>query len=207
MDKRNYSSDSPVSLKEEDRFSRWSFAERVAQVISRRSDPGCITIGLYGVWGDGKTSVLNFIEQVLKHEEHVICTKFNPWRFTTEEALLGGFFLNIADALDSELVTTGDKLKDFLKKVVPSIGAALGVQGVGDSIASFISGPDIDILKSRVECELEAAKKRVLIVIDDVDRLENTEIQALFKLIKLTADFRYTTYILAFDKDIVATSL
>jgi hypothetical protein len=31
----NYSSDSPVSTQEEDRFSRWIFSERIAQVISR----------------------------------------------------------------------------------------------------------------------------------------------------------------------------
>ncbi len=54
---------------------------------------------------------------------------------------------------------------------------------------------------------MEKAQKRVLILIDDVDRLEKTEIHALFRLVKLTADFRYTSYLLAFDKNIVAASL
>jgi len=44
-------------------------------------------------------------------------------------------------------------------------------------------------------------------MIDDVDRLEKSEIQAIFKLVKLVADFQFTAYILAFDKDIVAASL
>ncbi|MFC1751189.1 P-loop NTPase fold protein [Pseudomonadota bacterium] len=207
MGNNNYSSDTPVFSKEEDRFSRWSFSERVAEVISKRSDPGCITIGLYGAWGDGKTSVLNFIEDALEGSDNVIFIKFNPWRFTTEDALLTGFFLKIAESIDAELIKTGDKLKDFIKKVAPGVGAVVGAKGAGDSISSFIGGPDIDELKVRVEAELESAKKRVLIVIDDVDRLEKSEIQSLFKLIKLTADFRYTAYILAFDKDIVSASL
>jgi len=207
MEENNYSSDIPVSSKEEDRFSRWSFSERVAEVISKRSDPGCITIGLYGAWGDGKTSVLNFIEEALSKNNDVIFIKFNPWRFTTEESLLLGFFSRVTESLDAKLINTEDKLKDLIKKVAPGIGAVAGAKGVGDSISSFIAGPDIEELKIRVEAELEKSKKRVLIVIDDVDRLEKSEIQSLFKLIKLTADFRYTAYILAFDKEIVSSSL
>ncbi|MCL6272255.1 KAP family NTPase [Sansalvadorimonas sp. 2012CJ34-2] len=207
MTSTNYSSDTPVSSKENDRFSRWSFSERVAQVIAKRTDPSCITVGLYGAWGDGKTSVLNFIETSLEDNEDVICINFNPWRFTSEENLLSGFFHSIADALDAKLIKTEDKLKDIIKKSASGFAAAAGAKGVGDSIASFISGPDLEELRTRIEHELEEAKKRILIFIDDIDRLEKEEIHAIFKLVKLTADFKYTSYILAFDKDVVSDSL
>lgn len=207
MEDKNYSSDSPIHEQEQDRFSRWSFSERVAQVISKRSDPSSIVIGLYGIWGDGKTSVLNFIEKSLESDENVICIKFNPWRFGTEDELLTGFFFDIAEALDAGLIKTGDKLKDFLKKAAPGAGAIMGAKGAGDAVGAFISGSDINELKKRIESELESAQRRVLILIDDVDRLEKTEIHALFRLVKLTADFKYTSYILAFDKDVVAASL
>ncbi|WP_417455267.1 KAP family P-loop NTPase fold protein [Kiloniella sp.] len=207
MENRNYSSDSPIHEQEQDRFSRWNFSQRVAQVISKRSDPSSIVIGLYGIWGDGKTSVLNFIEKSLEADENVICIKFNPWRFGTEEELLTGFFFNIAEALDAELIKTGDKLKDFVKKAAPGAGAIIGAKGAGDAVGAFITGPDINELKKRIENELETAQKRVLILVDDVDRLEKTEIHALFRLVKLTADFKYTSYILAFDKGVVAASL
>ena len=107
MEANNYSSDAPISTKEDDRFSRWTFSERIAQVISKRSDPSSIVLGLYGVWGDGKTSVLNFIEEALIDDDNVICIKFNPWRFGSEEELLTGFFMNIAEALDTQLIKTG----------------------------------------------------------------------------------------------------
>ena len=146
MEVKNYSSDSPVFLKDQDRFSRWKFSERIAQVISRRSDPSSIVIGLYGSWGDGKTSVLNFIEESLKINGDVICIKFNPWRFGTEEELLTGFFFDIAEVLDAKLINKADELKDFVKKAAPGFGALLGAKGVGDSFASFLSGPDINEL-------------------------------------------------------------
>lgn len=207
MTTENYSSDAPVSTKGEDIFSRWKFSERVAQVIANRRDPSSIVIGLYGRWSDGKTSVLNFIKQSLNTNDDVICIKFNPWRFGTEDQLLMGFFNQIADSLDAKLETREDKLKDIGNKILKPVSSAAGVGVVGDIVSSYISMPDINIFKSRTEQLLEKSQKRILVLIDDVDRLDKTEIHALFRLVKLTADFQYTSYILAFDKDIVASSL
>lgn len=207
MSNKHFSADAPVSSKEEDKFSRWKFAERVGQVIAKREDPSGLVIGLYGVWGDGKTSVLNFIQQSLKSEEKVICIKFNPWRYGTENDLLKGFFFTIAEALDTKLIKKGDYFKDLVKNLAPHAGEAINLGWLGNIISHFIKKVDTDELKKRIEAALEKAQKRVLILIDDVDRLDKAEIQLLFKIVKLIADFKYTAYILAFDKDIVASAL
>lgn len=207
IDMHNFSSDSPVYRKDEDQFSRWEFSKRIAGVISEREDPSSITIGLYAPWGNGKTSVLNFIESSLTSNEKVIVVRFNPWLFESVESLLFGFFECLALALDKKLINTGEQFKDILKKAAPGIASLGGVEALGNSIGSFLNGPSLNDLRERIENVLEESKKRVLIMVDDVDRLEKSEIQAIFKLVKLTADFKYTAYILAFDKDIVAAAL
>lgn len=206
-DQINYSSDAPISTPDKDRFSRWPFSKRISEVIANRTDPSSIVIGLYGAWGDGKTTVLNFIEEALKAESNVICIRFNPWRYGTEEQLLEGFFHNIADALDTKLITSGEKLKDIVKKVAPAAAGAFGQKGVGDGVAQFMTGPSLSELRSRIETALEEAKKRVVVLADDIDRLEKEEIHATFRLVKLTADFKYTSYILAFDEQVVSSAL
>jgi len=203
----SYSSDSPVYLVEEDKFSRWQFSKRIADVIANRNDPSSIVIGLYGAWGNGKTSVLNFIENALDSNEDVITIKFNPWRFGAEDELLKSLFLDVAKAIDAQLITMGDQVKDKAKTILPAITGLFGSAEVGQAISGFIPTIELEKLKARIESALENTRKRVLILIDDVDRLEKTEIHALFRLVKLTADFKYTAYILAFDKDIVASSL
>jgi hypothetical protein len=60
-----YSSDQPISSRNEDRFNRWAFAERIADTLAGRSDAASIVIGLYGPWGDGKTSTLRLIQVFL----------------------------------------------------------------------------------------------------------------------------------------------
>lgn len=206
-DNMNYSSDAPISSPDKDRFSRWPFSKRIAEIIAKRTDPSSIVIGLYGAWGDGKTTVLNFIEEALRSESNVICIRFNPWRYGTEEQLLEGFFHNIADALDTKLITSGEKIKDIVKKVAPAAAGAFGQKGIGDGVAQFIAGPSLSELRSRIETALEEAKKRVVILADDIDRLEKEEIHATFRLVKLTADFKYTSYVLAFDEQVVSSAL
>ena len=49
--------------------------------------------------------------------------------------------------------------------------------------------------------------KRLLVIVDDLDRLPKVDIRELFKLVRLTADFPNTTYLLAFDRPRVEAAL
>lgn len=60
-----YFSDEPIASKAHDRFGRALFAARIAETIAKRRDPSSIVIGLFGPWGDGKTSVLKMMEESL----------------------------------------------------------------------------------------------------------------------------------------------
>ncbi|MBD1863035.1 MULTISPECIES: P-loop NTPase fold protein [Trichocoleus] len=211
-----YITDSPVSRPEQDRFNRWSFSERVAQTITSRSDPSSIVIGIYGPWGDGKTTVLNFIEQYLQGNSNIICVKFNPWRFTDETSLIKGFFQDLAKAIGKSISSDSEKIGEWLDKYsialtsfnvtfagAVQVNAGQGFQGLGKSLSSV----DLQDLKQRVELHLKNERKRVVILMDDIDRLDKNEIQTVFKLVKLSADFDYTAYILAFDEAMVAAAL
>ncbi len=65
------SDDGPIQGHADDRFGRWPFAERIAEVV-RQTDSTGIVIGIYGPWGDGKTSVLNMMAQALSKHDTVI---------------------------------------------------------------------------------------------------------------------------------------
>ncbi|TCI43087.1 MULTISPECIES: P-loop NTPase fold protein [unclassified Exiguobacterium] len=203
----NYSSDNPIDNPSHDKFNRYPFAQRVANVIAERNDSSSIVIGIYGAWGEGKTSVFNFIENELKDKPDIVCMNFNPWRFGSEDQMLVNFFNDLATSIDRTIETGREKIGDFIEKYVKPIASIAGRTEAAEGIGSFFSGADIEELKSRIESLLENEKKRVVIFIDDIDRLEKNDIHALFRLVKLTADFKYTAYILAFDKEVVATVL
>lgn len=216
-----YTIDAPVNNPEQDKFKRWSFSQRVAQTIASRSDPSSLVIGIYGPWGDGKTTVLNFIERKFKESDEIICVKFNPWRFTDEASLIKGFFQALAEAIGKSIASHSEKVGKWLDKysgaLTPftfNVGGFGGFGGFrfnpGQSIQALgkgLSSVELEELKKRVESLLKDEGKRVVVLMDDIDRLDKNEIQAVFKLVKLSADFDYTAYILAFDEEMVASAL
>lgn len=214
--KDQYIADEPIARKSEDKFNRAPFATRIAETLATRSDPSSVVIGLYGPWGDGKTSVLEMMQEELKTHEEIIVVRFNPWHFQTEDLLLRGFFATLADAMGRSLPNMKEKVGDLLQKYGSvlslaslSFGAVVQVspgeaaKGLGDAMSNV----GLDELRSRIEVMLDEAKKRLVILIDDIDRLDRDETHAVFKLVKLSASFRHTAYVLAFDDAVVSAAL
>ena len=65
----------------------------------------------------------------------------------------------------------------------------------------------IEERKAHVESILQEERKQIVIVMDDIDRLERDEVHAVFRLIKLTGNFPFITYLLAFDQERVAAAI
>lgn len=228
----DFLSDVPLIDSKNDKFQRHPFSKRVAETILDRSDFESLVLGLYGAWGEGKTTVLNFIRSEISIKEpQAIQITFNPWRFTDETTLLISFFNSLALALNkAELERQNEagkgksflgfkkKPKQNLKNTKESIGAFIGSYahllastiGAGDSFAKFgdaMASVDVETLKSRIETKLKEHQQKIIIYIDDIDRLDKDEIHAIFRLVKLTGNFAYTTYVLSFDNDKVAEAI
>lgn len=211
-----YSSDQPISACSDDRFNRAAFASRIAETIATRRDHSSIVIGLYGAWGDGKTSILEMMTEVLQKNDDIVMIKFNPWHFQSEEILLKSFFATLADALNKSLPTAREKIGAALESYgsilslaslslggIVQINPGEAATGVGKSLSTVA----LEELKSRIETILEQSGKRVVTFIDDIDRLDRNETHAVFKLVKLSASFRHTSYVLAFDDAVVSAAL
>ncbi len=214
--KDQYIADQPIASKSEDRFNRAPFATRIAETLATRSDPSSIVIGLYGPWGDGKTSVLEMMQEELKTHDEIIVVRFNPWHFQTEDLLLRGFFATLADAMGRSLPNMKEKAGSLLQKYGSVLSlASLSIAGVvqvspgeaAKGLGDAMSTVGLDELRSRIEGMLDEAKKRLVILIDDIDRLDRDETHAVFKLVKLSASFRRTAYVLAFDDAVVSAAL
>jgi predicted KAP-like P-loop ATPase len=208
---KNFSSDKAVFKKKDDKFQRYEFAKRIATTIIERDSEDCIVIGLYGAWGEGKTSIINFIDQELSENENMISLKFNPWRYNDENSLLIQFFNLLAKTLDNNLKTKNEKVGEFLKKYGKLVSIDIPLIGnLGDALQNTgeaLDNIDVESLKERIEQILKETNSKIVVFIDDIDRLDKLEIHAIFRLVKLTADFTNTTYILSFDEEMVSAAI
>jgi predicted KAP-like P-loop ATPase len=223
-------SDQPIKNSQTDLFGRKAFSKRIANIIANRTENESIAIGIHAPWGEGKTSVLNMIIEGLEehlHQKsktlldgHIILLKFNPWRFSDETQLLENFFFALADKLEGRIETTGEKISDLMKKyswvAAPLEAFKFGFLGIDASVnaketieklAEAKPKADITVIKDRIEKILAESDKKIVVIMDDIDRLDKEEVQAIFRLIKLSADFSNTIYILSFDIERVSEAL
>lgn len=225
-----YNTDKPVYKKEDDFFQRYEFSRRIANSIKSYDNPDCVVFGISGVWGEGKTSVLNFIEAELTNSyPKIITLKFNPWRYGDENTLLASLFTSIAHKVKNS-IKSEEKQKRFfrrpfliqdednpLEREIETIGTLLyeygeiastfGMGKVAKAVGKGLSSVDIEEKKQRIEDILAKIQRRIVVFIDDIDRLDKDEIYSILKIVKLTGDFKYMTYILSFDENMVASAI
>lgn len=221
-----YYSDKPILTSEEDSLKRRYFAELMAKALANLQNSDTFTIGLYGRWGNGKTSLVNMmlkeIENNQTEQEKLIIVHFEPWNFSNTEQLLEQFFVRLTNVFrnskDEKMQKVGEALEKYsdafeIVKVIPYFGGLLslfgkkGTEALGNRLKKGIDEKDILKQKENVINLLRQQEKRVLIVIDDIDRLNNEQIRQMFQLITSVAKFPNTTYLLVFDKDIVVKAL
>ena len=203
------SADKPVASQTEDKFQRYEFSKRIARTILDRESDDCLVIGIYGAWGEGKSSVLNFIEHEIG--SNAIVFKFNPWRYENENSLLIQFFQQLATNMKAKLKSGWQEFGGYLKKYgnilnvdIPGIGNfGEGIQAMGQAIDSM----DVEALKNKISELIVKHGSKIVVIIDDIDRLDKTEIHSIFRLVKLTGDFARTTYILSFDEEMVSAAI
>ena len=73
--------------------------------------------------------------------------------------------------------------------------------------ANLMQCADLDKTREILENALIKANKKIIIVIDDIDRLTNSQIRDVFQLVKQVADFPNVIYVLAMDREVVRNAL
>ena len=94
------SPDVPITKVADDTLNRGVFAQSLATTILQYSFPSSFSIGLYGAWGSGKTSLLNMVlEAVEENDEDAVILRFNPWLCADSKQLITQFFKQLSTAI------------------------------------------------------------------------------------------------------------
>ena len=203
----NFGADRPIARREFDRFGRAPFADAIARLFVNWTGRDGIVVGVYGAWGDGKTSVLNLVRESVGHDDKVHYVPFSPWLVRSAEQLLPALMSTMADAVGASLLSPHRRLSRALSTyadVVAPLDSRIRAASGALKAASTIT---IERQRQRVGEVLAEKGERLLIAVDDVDRLDVEEILSVLKVTKLTADFPYVSYLLAFDDVVVADAI
>ena len=217
----DFSNDRPLTDRQHDRLNRAAFADRIAAVLRGLPKGTGLVVGIYGPWGDGKTTVLNLLRTNLVSDDAIVVRDFNPWRLTDDAAIFRGFFSMLAEAIDTSLSTSFERAttgaEKWTKRVrwitKPAGLVSKSAETIDDLLARFgkvaASGDSVGLeeLRNRIIPRLKQSPKSIVVLIDDLDRLDKHETHTMFRLIKACADFPNVCYVLAFDDAVVARAI
>ena len=207
--------DKPIDSLDEDTLGRANFVRSAAEVIARSwsADEGTV-IGLLGPWGSGKTSLINLIEQDLTErfgDWHV--AHFTPWSASDEAGVMAEFYAAITAALPEEgraefrkaageLIGLAAPLASF----IPYAGEA--AKGVAKRASEALSKTKPwNVAFKEASEELQNRGLRILVVVDDVDRLQGPELAEVLKVVRLLGRFPGVQYLLSYDERSVQEAL
>ncbi|WP_454890818.1 KAP family P-loop NTPase fold protein [Alloprevotella tannerae] len=187
--------DNPIESGEEDAFDLVEEAEKIAKEISARSRAKTSSIAITAPWGGGKSSFLNLIRKQINEDEFEI-VYFVPRDSKSVQTIQEDFFSMIACVLAKYDSRCSHIMKDYMASL-----QLIDNRSIVERLLSFYRIWDKDSLKDSIKESFAALKKRVLVIIDDFDRLSKEEILEVLKLIDGNAAFTNLIFLTAYDKE------
>lgn len=202
--------DEPLTRRSDDRLGRFDFANEAAETIRRLTIRGdSSVIALIGPWGAGKSTVLEYIQANLKSSNEGkawAVVAFNPWFYQDLTSLQNGFFQAIHAALPVDgRKGARDKLASFAETIAPYAGL-LSFTGIDPSAAVAATGKalrgstSVGDMHAQADKALRSAGQPLLVVLDDLDRLDPPELLLVLKLIRLAGRLSNVHYLISFDE-------
>lgn len=206
--------DSPVSNKDQDMLRRWPFAREIYELIRQSPKEWCLRIGVYGRWGEGKTTVLSFIEEFARGDGNMVVW-FNPWAAEDRFQLWTSFALAIEEGTRVPI----PKWKKLLSYVPQIFRFGETVAGLDPDLApigkafhytanKFKKG--FSIKKRDVEKllkQVDPGNTKLIILIDDLDRSQPALVPHLLLSLRELFEFPRCAFVLGLDPSVVAESL
>jgi len=209
--------DDPLRGKADDGFNRSPTAETIAGFMDAVfSAESSIVFGVTGPWGSGKSSLLNMIVETLTSDAHPdrdrwVVTAFSPWAAESVAGLLAEFGSALAAALpidEREMQGARDRRRTLARQIARTMESVPYLGGLSRVTQDALSTEKTFRESFEENANLfRAAALRVLVVVDDVDRLHRDELPSLLKAIRLLGRFPGVNYLLAYDEQTLTDNI
>lgn len=185
------------------------------------------SIGIYGEWGTGKTTLMRLIESEIKNNENTLTVWFNAWRYEREEQFaITALMKTVAYAMETHPIYAEIKpillrsVKIFTKGFLSEVASKfIGEKGVDEFKERLL--PKMDLLAEvdkdtiyfdgiyQIEKEMSRImnnyhSSKVVIFIDDLDRCSPKKALEVFESIKVFLDIEGFVFVIGLSHETVS---
>lgn len=203
--------DMPCTSEEEDLLEISKYVKGLGKFIRECQTP--MSIAIQGDWGTGKTSTLNLLKKNLEADKDtngIKCAFFNTWQysqFNMEDSLYVSFVHNLVKQCggNDEILKTvaGFGKLAFFKAIDWKFGTNASEILDGFEKAKKDQMESVSKLQEDFAELVKKTGKRLVIFIDDLDRLNPEVAVELLEIIKLFVNVENSIFVLAIDYEVV----
>ena len=197
----------------------------LAKIIQNPLTKTPFTIGIFGPWGAGKSTLIQFLDVSLEKtaKAQIYRIMFNPWLYKDEHNLVIPLLHTIREQFEKEPAPRFINAAQKVGTIIARIGASLLLKTVTGSKVSIKDFDDEEKAynerSKRVRSEIKDLRQKlqevieevteeekdgkVVIFIDDLDRCQPDQIVALLEALKLLFDLKKCFFILALDDEVI----
>lgn len=184
-----------------------TFAKEIALTLQKLQTKNAFAIGINGAWGNGKSSLFDLIESDLENVNNLQLIRFSPWLYESSESIITEFFASVRPKIHENNPETDLEFKKYLDLISKAEKQIFKT----DFFENLLFEPknNVDLQKQRdiLSDKLEKTNNKYIVFIDDLDRLQQSEIPYVLKLIKAIADLPNFIYIIAYDRPYIETAI
>lgn len=192
--------DRPVTTFAEDKLDRKPL---ILSLVRRLISDGAAVVALIGAYGDGKTSILHLLESELKNRKSIV-VRFKSSLPGDELTLVSTLFNSIAGQLRGRFFVhrLGRILARFARRI--SGPASKATSSLREMFAEPSQQDDLRELTDKLA---NLPVHRVVVLLDDMDRMQGSELRMLLKIIRATEGYPKLSFVCAFNKKALVDSL
>lgn len=181
------------------------YASRLYDTIKGAQFEQSFVIGINARWGNGKSTLLNFLKLNIKNNEAIL-VEFNPWKSASSRDIEIDFYTQLAAELGKQSPSLSNNLSSYFSHL-SKIEISWFKQLLNSLEGLVTARKTKSELFNSINDEIENLQKLLIIIIDDVDRLDQSEIIAVLKTIRNTANFKNTLYVIAYDREYIEAAI
>lgn len=160
---------------------------------------GAFTILLNEHYGVGKTSFMLQLQNIAEDKGLDVCW-FKPWLYDDNSSLI----VNLIHVLQEKLGEGDRPLSNMLDRYARVLSSVEKYEWVSVFQHDTTS---IETQFEEIKEKLHEMKLPIIVLIDDVDRLQSEELMRMLQMVRNMADFPFMYYIIAGDKSAIMNRL
>jgi hypothetical protein len=195
--------DDEIKLESEDILGSETQAKSFAETVLASGSNAGIVFGIDAPWGTGKTSFINLAQQYWESvkPKRVIVFRFEPLRYASDPDLADKFIRDLSAVIQREVFVP--EFRPAASRYSRMLKGKADFSFLGFKFSLDPSAETVDELLDDIDAVLMRIGRRVIVIVDDLDRLDAKAVNNVLFIARRTFRLTQAAYVLCYDTEVL----